>query len=352
MRQHVTPHLQPQERGEVWQILLSIVVSVQDEAPELAAHIQNTCGLAEELVSDYEVVIVDNGSHDQTLPVLQELTSNQGLPNLQVFSLAGPVDDLTARWVGVENSLGDVVVCLDWHHGDLAHLEELVRTAQEGYDLIFTRQQIAASRKRHPSQMLYRAFGMATRLSTGIALDTYSTSFIAVSRRIVSYLLQFPDPQIKFRNLAASTGFKRTCLVLPPEPSNSPRINLQQSMARGIKLVTSTSDLPLRMATILSAIGALASILYSVYVLLIWAFKKDIAPGWVSLSMQQSTMFFLISLVLLVMSEYVLEISRKANSGPSYYIAEEFTSSKLKRRERLNIDRESRPSPADHKSSP
>jgi hypothetical protein len=85
-------------------------------------------------------------------------------------------------------------------------------------------------------------------------------------------------------------------------------------------------------------VGAFASLAYSIYVVLIWAFKEDVAPGWVSLALQQSGMFFLISLVLLVLSEYVLEISRKANSGPAYYIADEFTSAKLTRKERLNVE--------------
>ena len=67
-------------------------------------------------------------------------------------------------------------------------------------------------------------------------------------------------------------------------------------------------------------------------------FNEDIAPGWASLSLQQSAMFFLISIVLLVLSEYVLEISRKANSGPEYYIADELTSVKLTRKERLNVE--------------
>jgi len=49
-------------------------------------------------------------------------------------------------------------------------------------------------------------------------------------------------------------------------------------------------------------------------------------------------MFFLISMVLLVLSEYVLEISRRSSSGPSYYIADEFTSTRLTRKQRLNIE--------------
>jgi hypothetical protein len=92
------------------------------------------------------------------------------------------------------------------------------------------------------------------------------------------------------------------------------------------------------MATLLAATGALISFLSSFYTFLIWIFKKDVAPGWVSLSMQQSVMFFMISMVLLVLSEYVLEISRKSSSGPAYYIANEFTSTKLTRKQRLNVE--------------
>lgn len=38
--------------------------------------------------------------------------------------------------------------------------------------------------------------------------------------------------------------------------------------------------------------GATANLLYSIYIMLIALFKHDIAPGWVSMSLQQSGMFF------------------------------------------------------------
>ncbi len=62
----------------------------------------------------------------------------------------------------------------------------------------------------------------------------------------------------------------------------------------------------MRMVTSLSLFGAVANVLYSIYVVGISLFKVDVEPGWVSLSLQQSGMFFLISLVLLVLGEYIL----------------------------------------------
>ena len=319
-------------------ILLSIVLVVQNYADRIPEVVRDAGAIASQLVSDYEIVIVDNGSTDATSKILRGLTSEGGEANLQIYTLAGHVDDLTARWVGVENSLGDVVVCLDPRHGDLEQLEPLTRKVADGNDTVFTMRTFPKGRRSLPRILLYRIFGVATKLSTGLDLNSYSTSLIAISRRVVNDLLPFPDPQSKFRNLASTTGFRRTSIRIPLQQSSANKIKLRESLSRGIQLVTSSSENPMRLATTLSAVGAFGSFIYSVYVVFIWAFKEDIAPGWVSLSMQQSGMFFLISLVLLVLSEYVLEISRKANSGPAYYIADEFTSARLIRKERLNIE--------------
>jgi len=319
-------------------VLLSVVLVAQNDADRIPGIIRSTGEMASRLVSDHEIVIVDNASTDTTSEVLRELTTDGGEANLQVYTLAGRVDDLTARWVGVENSLGDIVVCLDPRQGDLDQLGLLTTQAANGNDIVFTMRTFPKGRRSLPRTLLYRAFGIATKLSTGLNLDSYSTSLIAISRRVVNYLLQFPDPQIKFRNLPSTTGFRRISIRIPFQRSSTNTIKMRESLSRGIQLVTSSSESPLRLATTLSAVGAFASLAYSIYVVFIWAIKEDVAPGWASLSLQQSGMFFLISLVLLVLSEYVLEISRKANSGPAYYIADEFTSAKLTRKERLNVE--------------
>jgi glycosyltransferase involved in cell wall biosynthesis len=330
--------------------LLSVIFSVQNEAGSIPSIIARIEDITSSLASDYEIVIVDNGSTDETSTVLQALTSEAGVANLQVYTLAGRVDDLTARWVGVENSLGDIIICIDPRHEDLEQLELLAREAANGNDMVFTRRIFARDHRSLPRTLLYKAFGVATKVSTGLDLDSYSTSLIAISRKVINYLLQFPTPHIKFRNLPSTTGFRRTSITIVPRRINAKKIKLRESLSRGIQLVTSSSESPLRLATSLSAFGAFASLAYSIYVVLIWAFKVDVAPGWVSLSMQQSGMFFLISLVLFVLSEYVLEISRKANSGPAYYIANELTSAKLTRRERLNVEVEFGLNPSSNKA--
>jgi hypothetical protein len=98
----------------------------------------------------------------------------------------------------------------------------------------------------------------------------------------------------------------------------------------------------------LSLAGALLNVVYSFYVIGVGLLKRDVAPGWITLFLQQSGMFFLLSLVLMMLGEYVAHLVGVTGSGPLYHVAQEFTSMHLTRRDRLNVDRaqaELRPKP-------
>ena len=74
------------------------------------------------------------------------------------------------------------------------------------------------------------------------------------------------------------------------------------------------------------------------YVLAVVILKDDVAQGWASISLQMSGMFFLISLVLLVLGEYILNMASVSNEGPPYHVGQEFNSAKITRKGKLNIE--------------
>ena len=116
-------------RPQTLPILVSIILVVHNEAGRVGADVRAIAAIAAALVSDYEIVIVDNGSSDDSQEVLRRLTAANGEPNLQVYTLESQVNGLIARWVGIENSLGDLVVCLEPRNGDIDQLERLIRAA-------------------------------------------------------------------------------------------------------------------------------------------------------------------------------------------------------------------------------
>jgi hypothetical protein len=154
----------------------------------------------------------------------------------------------------------------------------------------------------------------------------------------VNFILQHPMPSVTYRHLPATGGFAKVILNYTAKTRPSQPKRLGESIDRGMRLLVSTTRGPMRLVTTLSLFGAGANLFYSFYVIAIALFKTDVAPGWVTLSLQQSGMFFLISFVLLMLGEYILNMASLSNEGPLYHVAQEFTSAVMTRREKLNIE--------------
>ncbi len=98
-----------------------------------------------------------------------------------------------------------------------------------------------------------------------------------------------------------------------------------------------SSHEPLRFLTVLAVGGALLNVIYSLYVLAVNIFKADVAEGWTSLSLQSSFMFFLLFLILGVLSEYIGRLFIHNQNRPFYLIAREKRSLVLSRKDELNV---------------
>jgi glycosyltransferase involved in cell wall biosynthesis len=318
-------------------IFLSLVITNRNQADQIQPLLAEVSRLLGELVSDHEIVIVDNASDDDSLLRLKVLTDIDGLPNLQVYALTKEVDADTASWVGLENALGDFVAVIDPLTDDISFLPEMLDKAVSGVDVVF------ANNEQKPAQSFayrgaYAIFNLLYQWFNDIHLAKEAPQYRVLSRRVVNFILQHPQPAMTYRHLPATGGFARVNLNYSAAPRISYTKQLGESIDRGMRLLVSTTRAPMRLVTSLSLFGAIANLVYSIYVVAIGFLKADVAPGWISLSLQQSGMFFLISLVLLVLGEYILHMASLSNEGPLYHVGQEFTSARMTRREKLNIE--------------
>ncbi|HQU09175.1 MAG: glycosyl transferase [Burkholderiales bacterium 21-58-4] len=318
-------------------IFLSVVLVARNSAQELPAILTQASSLLATLVSDYELIVVDNASEDPSLSVLKKLTSEDGLPNIQVYALTQELEANAASWVGVENALGDFIAVIDPLIDDINFLPNMIDQAVSGADVVF-----ASNKQKPKTSLAYRAcaavFNSLYKWFNGIDLAKEAPQYKILSKRVVNFILQHPMPHLTYRYLPASGGFQKINLSYSATPLAPKRASLNESIDRGIRLLVSTTRAPMRIVTTLSLFGGVANIVYSVYVIIIALVKKNVAPGWVTLSLQQSGMFFLISLVLLVLGEYILHMASISNEGPLYHVANEFTSAVMTRHQKLNLE--------------
>lgn len=319
-------------------VFLSVVFVARNQSANIEKLLSDAVASIADLVSEYEIIIIDNASDDASVDLLKGLTGEDGLPNLQVYALTKELDMDTASWVGLENALGDFVVVLDPFVDDIQFLPGMIDRAVSGTDVVF------AKNEMEPEQTLayrtaYAAFNQIYLWINDVHLTRGAPQYRILSKRIINFILQHPQPAVIYRHIALTGGFSRANLHYSSALKFPPRKKvLWESIDRGMRLLVSTTRAPMRFVTALSIFGAAANLVYSMYVIVIGIFKADIAPGWTSLSLQQSGMFFLISLVLLFLGEYILHMASLSNEGPLYHVAQEFTSMRLTSREKLNVE--------------
>lgn len=317
--------------------LLSIIVVVQDQAGEVPAIARQLSRALDALATHYEIVFVDNGSRDETLSELRRLTRSAEFSDVQVYALHRAVDKDVAAWAGVENALGDYVAVVETDDAAIRVIAPMLAAATGGTDIVYAVDTARRERGRSLYGSLENAFRHLFARFSGIDLHREAPYVRLVNRRVVNFILQYPLPAQRYRFVAAVGGFTRNYLEYTSSQS-PPTRTIGEGLERGIRLLTTTTRAPLRLVNMLCAFGAGANLLYTVYIVAIALFKRDVAPGWVTLSLQQSGMFFLISLVLLVLGEYVLHVASLSSEGPSYYITQEFTSAASRRDRALNVE--------------
>lgn len=317
-------------------IFLSVVLVVRNASGQVGHLLRSTSDVVGALVKDYELIVIDNGSEDETVATLQDLAGPSGIPNLQVFTLTSQVDNDSASWAGVENAIGDYVLVVDPLLDDPQFAPKLLDQAAKGADVVFAKneQQI---RQSGLYRLLHAAFNAIYKALNGVDLSREAPPFRLVSRKVVNFIFQNPQPHVAYRHLPATSGFSRSNLKYSSKPSGVEKKSIRDSVARGVTLIVSTTNTPMRIATLVSLSAAAVNIIYSIYIVFVGLQNSSLAPGWASLSLQQSVMYFTFSIVLYVFGEYLLRVLSLSNSGPPFTIGQEFTSTKISVREKLNI---------------
>src|SRR5260364_15342 len=124
------------KRLEHFPVFLSMVFVVRNQSTQLERILSEAARRIALLVSDYELIIVDNASDDGSVSILKHLTGDNGIPNLQVYALTKEVDADTATWVGLENALGDFIGVIDPLMEDIAFLPDMLDQAVSGADAV------------------------------------------------------------------------------------------------------------------------------------------------------------------------------------------------------------------------
>jgi glycosyltransferase involved in cell wall biosynthesis len=303
--------------------LVSVVVPVYNEAEVIGEMYRRLTHVASTLPDlDYELVVVDDGSRDESYASLVSLARTD--PRLRVLKLSRNFGHQTAITAGIDVARGDAVVVIDADLQDPPEvIPDMVERWREGFDVVYG---VRAKRAGETMMKLATAsvfYRMLHRM-TNITIPVDAGDFRLMSRRAADQLRAMREKDRFVRGLISWIGFKQASVPYQREArfAGKTKYPLRKMLKFAADGLTSFSTVPLKLATWM---GYLASAFAFVYLASVFVQKwlGRTVEGWATIMVAMLFMGGVQLICLGIMGEYIGRIFTEAKQRP-LYVVEEF----------------------------
>jgi polyisoprenyl-phosphate glycosyltransferase len=301
---------------------ISTVIPVFNEEGNLAAIHQRLTDVLKRTGHEFELIFVNDGSHDRSLPIIKGLAAADA--HVGFIDLSRNFGHQVAVCAGLDHASGDRIIIIDCDLQDPPELiPEMLAKMDEGHDVVFAKRRKRAGEsamKRWTASVFYRLLARITAVE--IPVDT--GDFRVVTRRVVEVLRQMPEREKFLRGQIAWMGFSQTSVEYDRAARQSGDTGYSYRKMIGFALdgITSFSDFPLKVATISGFLVSFISFVLMIYALWSRFVWKVYEPGWTSLMLSVLFIGGIQLIAVGIIGEYIGRISNNVKQRPLYLIRE------------------------------
>lgn len=300
-------------------VRISCVIPVYNEQDGIAAFIQKLAETMSGISNHVELIVVDDGSRDQSVARIQALPKNY---NVKLLGLSRNFGKETALTAGIEHASGDVVILLD---ADFQHPVEVLNSFlekwAEGYDMVYG-ERLDRETESMPKRNFARLFYWVMSKITNINIPNNAGDFRLMDRKVVDAIKQFPERTRFMKGLYAWVGFKT--IGVPYEVQERTTGKSSWGFTRLTELaitgITSFSDVPLRVWSWVGFTISFISLIYAIYIITVTLIFGADLPGFPTLVV---AIMFLGGIQLLsvgILGEYIARVFTEVKQRPKYLL--------------------------------
>lgn len=305
--------------------LVSIILPAFNEEENLGPAVQKIAETLDSLRDRYafELIFVNDGSSDKTLPLLRQLHQEQ--PEfVHYLSFSRNFGHMSALRCGYDHARGQAVICMD---ADLQHppayIPIFLEKWSEGYEIVFTRRQDDEKTgwfKRASSRYFY---ALMNRFSD-VHIEPGAADFRLLDRKVVDLIRQSQETDLFIRGFIPWVGFRQFMIPYTPDKrfAGQSKYTLKKMLRLALNGITAFSVRPLRVATFLGACISGFAFLYAMYALYAHLVLKETVQGWTSVLISVLVMGGLQLLTLGIIGEYLGRLFIQAKGRPPYIVQE------------------------------
>jgi dolichol-phosphate mannosyltransferase len=302
---------------------LSIVVPCFNEQESLPALHERITGIAMAAVGSgaYEIILVNDGSVDNTWPILRGLAMRDG--HVVAVNMSRNHGHQLALSAGLSIARGERTLILDADLQDPPELlPRMMQLMDEGADVVFGQRTARAGEsayKRASAALYYRVL----RKLVDIDIPPDVGDFRLLNRQVLDALNGMPERQRYLRGMISWIGFKQVALPYSRDVRlhGKTKYPFRRMVSLGLSGITSFSTRPLRIASVAGGIAAIVGFLAALWSIYAWSSGATI-PGWTSVIVVVLVLGGIQLLVIGILGEYLGRLFMEAKGRPAFIIAD------------------------------
>jgi len=299
---------------------LSIIIPIYNEEGNIRILFDRLKKVVSQLHVPAEYIFVNDGSSDQSIAIIKELSQQE--PAVRYLDFSRNFGHQVAVTAGLDHAKGKAVVIIDADLQDPPELiADLFKKWKDGYEVVYAKRRAREGEsflKKFTAKTFYRTLKKIT--SINIPVDT--GDFRLIDRKIVDVLKSMPEQQKFLRGQIPWIGFRQTFVEYDRDSRHAGKTGYTyKKMIRfALDGITSFSNWPLKFATLAGfavSIFAFIMILYALYARFI---SREYVQGWTSLML---AVLFLGGVQLIcigIIGEYISRLSANVRNRPLYII--------------------------------
>ncbi len=227
----------------------SVVAPAYNEEEVLPEFYRRVREVMDAIGEPWELILVNDGSRDNTLAVMRELHEKD--PRVKIISFSRNFGHQLAITAGIDYAEGDAVIIIDADLQDPPEvIADLIEKWREGYDVVYAVRKERRGEswfKEWTAKLFYRLIYRITDVD--IPKDT--GDFRLMDRKVVETLRTMRERNRFMRGLSVWVGFKQTGVFYVREPrfAGETKYPFRKMLKFALDAITSFSYVPLQLAT-------------------------------------------------------------------------------------------------------
>ncbi|MEI6269407.1 MAG: glycosyltransferase family 2 protein [Methylococcaceae bacterium] len=299
--------------------VISTVIPAYNESQGLQEAITKIAAILDACEKNWEIVIVDDGSSDQTYQQVVQLSKAE--PRIKGIALSRNFGKEAAMLAGLEYAKGEAVIILD---ADLQHppsfIPEMIDKWRSGAQIVHA---VKRSRKDDSAGKKAAAYCINQLISSlgGININN-SSDFKLLDREIVDILVhRLPERERFFRGLTSWLGFAEEYIYfdVATRQGDESKWSFWSLLELAITALTSFTSLPLRIVTFLG----FATLILGFFVAgdtILSLIKGQAVSGFATIIISLLLIGSFIMISLGIIGEYIAKIYEEVKARPHYLV--------------------------------